>query len=208
MHGWGLPPPSLLSWRTYVPFLKPAGSSSNYPTPRSLGPFEWIRDQIDKLRNRRTARGAYEETSSDLAGGETGAYRSAGGSHGGRGRGLEDDAWDTRVGGDEADPYRYAGHEEQELGLAHPAPVGLHAEPYGSSTDYVGGDGRGRLGPDPFGDHNEAESLRSVSPRPHENGHTRGQVSIGTTGSGGSGGSGGEPASLVGTRKSAFREDM
>ncbi|RMZ75171.1 hypothetical protein DV738_g5621, partial [Chaetothyriales sp. CBS 135597] len=205
MHGWGLPPPSLISWRTYIPFLKAADSSSNYPSPRSLGPLEWIRDQIDKLRNRRTARGAYEETSGDAIGGEDTGYRSASGAHGGRGRGLEDDAWDTRVGGDEADPYRYPGYEEQELGLAHHSPAGLHTEPYGRSTDYVGGDSRGRLGPDPFGDHNEAESLRSVSPRPHEIGHTRGQVSIGTTGSGGSGG---EPDSPAGTRKSVFREDM
>ena len=150
------------------------------------------------MRNKRTARGAYEETTGEGAGG----YRSSAG--GREGRGLEDDAWDTRVGGEE-DQFRYAGYEEQELGLA-PTP-GLQNEPYGGATDYSGArgvqDSRGRLGPDPFGDNNEAESLRSVSPRPHE-GHTRGQVSIGTTGSGGSL----EPASPTGTRKSAFREDM
>ena len=147
------------------------------------------------MRNKRTARGAYEETSGEGAGG----YRSAGG-RGGR-SGPEDDAWDTRVGGEEY----HAGYEEQELGLA-PTP-GLQNEPYGGASDYTGArgfqDNRGRLGPDPFGDQHEADSLRSVSPRPHE-GHTRGQASIGTTGSAGSN----EPASPTGTRKSAFREDM
>ena len=178
--------------------MKATGSTTNYPTPRSSGPIEWIRDQIDKMRNKRTARGAYEETAGEGSAG----YRSAGG----RGvRGQEDDAWDTRVGGEE-DQYRYAGYEEQELGLA-PTP-GLQNEPYGGASDYAGAgrgyqDGRGRLAPDPFGDQHEADSLRSVSPRPHE-GHTRGQASIGTTGSGGSA----ELSSPTGTRKSAFREDM
>ena len=84
----GLPPPSLKSWRTYVPFLKPSGSSTNYPTPRSSGPLEWIKDQIDKMRNKRTARGAYEETSGEGAGG----YRSAGG-RGGRGGSRSRRGW-------------------------------------------------------------------------------------------------------------------
>src|SRR4051812_14801030 len=60
----GLPPPS---WRFYIPFLggsSRGASASNYPTPRSAGPIEWIKDQLGKLRNRRTAQGAYEETGS------------------------------------------------------------------------------------------------------------------------------------------------
>jgi len=173
-----------------------SGSTTNYPTPRSSGPMDWIRDQIDKLRNKRTARGAYEETSAD------GALR------GGReGRGLEDDAWDTRVGRDE-DPYGpsggyAAGYEEQELGLA-PTP-GLQNEPYGGGSEYAGGqsgayDSRGRLGPEnPFGDQHESTSLRSVSPRPADDrSHTKGQTSLDSGGSG----------SPTGTRKSAFREGI
>lgn len=188
----GLPAPG---WRGYIPFMK-TSSTTNYPTPRSSGPVEWVRDQLDKLRNKRTARGAYEETSGE------GGYRAPG-----RGsRGVEDDAWDTRVGRDE-DPYGpsqgYSGYEEQELGLA-PTP-GLQNEPYGGTTDYTGArghqyqDSRGQLGADPFGDHNEAESMRSVSPRPADDrAHTKGQASLDSTSS----------MSPSGTRKSAFREGI
>ncbi|KIV85936.1 hypothetical protein PV11_01586 [Exophiala sideris] len=199
----GLPPPSLKSWKTYIPFMNRQGST-NYPAPRRSGPFEWIRDQISKLGNKRTARGAYEE-----AGGEAG-YTGAR-----RGRGVEDDAWDTRVGNE--DPYAsgpgYAGYEEQELGLA-PTP-GVQSGPYsGSSAAGGGGDylsaGRGYTdgnrgrpgsrGADPFGDQNEAPSLRSVSPRPV--GHTKNNESLDTQGSGDGN------TSPNSTRKSVFREGL
>ncbi|KIW20266.1 hypothetical protein PV08_00841 [Exophiala spinifera] len=192
----GLPAPSLKSWKTYVPFMKTQGSS-NYPAPRHAGPLEWIRDQFAKLGNRRTARGAYEEAGD----GETG-YAGAR-----RGRGVEDDAWDTRVGND--DPYApgpgYGGYEEQELGLA--ATPGLQSEPYAS--DHADGMDRGRRssrtgGLDPFGDQNEAPSLRSVSPRPEgdSQGHTKGNPSLDTQGSGDG------SSSPISTRKSVFRENM
>jgi hypothetical protein len=190
----GRTPPT---WKHYVPFVKSDQSATNYPTPRSSGPVEWIKDQISKLRNPRSARGAYEETGGTSAGG----YAPAGAR--GRGRGFEDDAWDTRVGGAHDDPYEgaqggyAANYEEQELGLA-PTP-GLHAEQYGGASDYTGA--RGRPGGDnPFADQHEAPSLRSVSPRPEADarGH-RAQASVDSAGSGGD--------SPTGTRKSAFREE-
>ena len=166
-----------------------SASATNYPTPRSAGPLEWVKDQLAKLRTGRTARGAYEETGSGADG------YSAGGAGRSRGRGLEDDAWDTRVGNE--DPYGPGPggyHEEQELGLA-PTP-GLHNEPYGggAGSDYVSA---GRAG---YGEERGTEQeprtrqlgsrthsatrmrrpvLRSVSPRPEvDTGHTRGAPSL------------------------------
>jgi hypothetical protein len=180
-----------------------SGSSSNYPAPRHAGPVEWIRDQFAKLSNRRTARGAYEEAGESALGG--GAARR------GRGAGAEDDAWDTRVGNE--DSYAaagpgYSGYEEQELGLA-PTP-GLHNEAYGGGRGYADTtDGRGRSGNpgglDPFGDQNEAPSLRSISPRPEgdgRGGHTKGNQSLDTQGSGDGN------SSPTSQRKSVFREQM
>lgn len=210
----GLPAPSLKSWKSYVPFMNRQGST-NYPAPRRSGPLEWIRDQIAKLGNKRTARGAYEE-----AGGEGGGYSGGGGAR--RGRGVEDDAWDTRVGNE--DPYGasgpgYAGYEEQELGLA-PTP-GVQGGPYAGGGGSGGGDylsagqrgytdtERGRPGSraaDPFGDQNEVPSLRSVSPRPEGEprggGHTKNSQSLDTQGSGDGN------TSPISTRKSVFREQM
>jgi len=185
----GLPPPS---WKHYVPFVKSDQSTTNYPTPRSSGPLEWIKDQISKIRNPRSARGAYEETGA--------GYAPPGR---GRGRGFEDDVWDTRVGGSHDDPYANnqggyaANYEEQELGLA-PTP-GLHAESYGGGSGYTGARGR-QGGENPFGDHNEAPSLRSVSPRPEMD--NRGHQAQGSLDSEAGGGS------PTGTRKSAFREGI
>lgn len=183
----GLPPPPL---KSYIPFLSGPQSTTNYPTPRSSGPLEWIKDQVAKLRNKRTARGAYEETGRGADGSYTGA------------RGRDDDAWDTRAPGrEEDDSYAAAGpggyDEEAELGLAPaPAVAGLHApEPYGGAagrTDYRGGGGsdRGRSGQrshgtgagsltaDPFGDQHEASSLRDVSPRPVGHGQGGGSLEV------------------------------
>jgi hypothetical protein len=201
----GLPPPP---WKSYIPFLGKSQSATNYPTPRSSGPLEWIRDQVDKLRNKRTARGAYEETG-----------RGADGTGAGLARGRDDDAWDTRAPGrDEEESYAAAGpggyYEEAELGLApKPGVQSSHTpEPYGGAaarTDYVGaergrsqqrghGMGEGSLGVnDPFGDQNEASSLRSVSPRPVEGkGHGQGQGSLEVKGD--------SPTS----RRSMFREGL
>ncbi|EXJ91235.1 hypothetical protein A1O1_04345 [Capronia coronata CBS 617.96] len=209
----GLPAPSLKSWKTYIPFVKAQGSS-NYPAPRHAGPVEWIREQFSRLTNKRTARGAYEEADSE--GGYSGAGR--------RGRGVEDDAWDTRVGNEDpyvSGPAGYSGYEEQELGLA-PTP-GLHNEPYaggsgvgdggdylGAAPSYVDVGARGRpvsaKSLDPFGDQNEAPSLRSVSPRPEADtsgrGHAKGSQSLDTQGSGDG------SSSPTSTRKSAFREGI
>jgi len=167
--------------------------------------MDWVKDQIDKLRNKRTARGAYEET------GSVEQYSGAR-----RGRGLEDDAWDTRVGNE--DPYG-AGpggyNEEQELGLA-PTP-GVQNEPYGGGQDYLRantayGDERGRshsreqssgsrLGDNPFADENAVPNLRSVSPRPEmDKGHTKGNLSVDTDNGGNT--------SPISTRKSIFREGI
>ena len=199
----GLPPPH---WKSYVPFLSsPSSSSSNYPSPRTANPLEWIKDKFAGLRNKRTARGAYEETGAGGGGGGAGAAEQ-GYAGGGRGRGAraEDDAWDSRMGRDHdgdigIDDHAaggaggYAGpggyYEEESLGLA-PTP-GLGApEPYSSNaqTEYLGANTsyepqRGRSkspsGSNPFGDHHESGSLRDVSPRPvKEQGHLRGQDSL------------------------------
>ena len=184
----GLPPPS---FKSYIPFLN-RGSAGNYPAPRSTGPLDWIKDKIAVLRNKRSARGAYEEPTE----GGTG-YAGAR-----RGRGLDpDDAWDARVV-NEADAYGPGGYyEEQELGLHTPAAAATTAEPYGGAgyggstlPAYGEGDrgrsksreppvaiaggqrglenrfdeemGRKPATDNPFGDQHEAQSLRGVSPRP------------------------------------------
>ena len=179
------------------------GSATNYPSPRHAGFIEWVRGQIDRLTNKRTARGAYEET-----GPRDGLYAGGAGARG-RGRdGAEDDAWDTRVGsrddemyGASGDRAGYAGYEEQELGLT-PTP-GLNAETSyggGGRSDYVGYEGASggqRVGREnPFSDENQAPSLRSVSPRPEE---TRGHRAMDSLASAGSDGS---------HKKSAFREGI
>lgn len=225
----GLEPPS---WRSYVPFLKTP--STNYPTPRHAGPFEWIKDQFAKLRMGRTARGAYEETGS----GTDTRYAGAGAGAGRRARGIEDDAWDTRVGNE--DPYGPGPggyYEEQELGLT-PTP-GLPNEPYGGGGDYVSAgagvrgayaapppdESRGRsksrepppavaptaagtnLDPNPFGDQHEAASLRSVSPRPEVDtaGPARGHTR-GNSSLDAPQGSNTSPVSV--SKKSMFREGL
>ena len=185
----GLPPPS---WRSYFWFVPT--QNTNYPAARASNPLDWIKDQFAKLRSGRTARGAYEEAGDTAYPGPSSGAR--------RGRGLEDDAWDTRVGNDdpyEAGPGGY--YEEQELGIA-PTP-GLRNEPYaGASQDYMNAsrseydpDHRGRsksrepptatgnsghLDPNPFGDQHESSSLRSVSPRPEVDtqGHKQQQASL------------------------------
>ena len=184
-------------------------SSTNYPTPRSSGPLEWIRDQLDKLRNKRTARGAYEETGR----GTDGSYA---GANAGLARGRDDDAWDTRAPGRDEEEAYAAGpggyYEEAELGLAPtPGVQTFHTpEPYaGGRTDYMGaagergrsaqrmGDGASSLKVDPFSDQNEAASLRSVSPRPVDGPrHGQGQGSLEVKGD--------SPTS----RKSMFREGL
>lgn len=190
----GLPPPRL------NPFSRNSrdATTTGYraPAPAPGGIQGWISDKWDALRNKRTAGGAYENTG-------------FGGSRGGTGRrgfgALDpDEAWDARVD-NEASGY----YEEQELGLQDPS----HG-PYGGGG--YGDDGRGRSRSrqrelddrydeetrgggshlNPFGDTAETSnmSLRSVSPRPHEDtsyhgskrpagAHKKQQSSLGTTGS-------------------------
>ena len=222
----GLPPPSI---KSYIPFLGRSGASTgNYPAPRSTGPLDWLKDQIAALRNKRSARGAYEEPTESGATGYTGSRR---------GRGLDpDDAWDARVV-NEADAYGPGGYyEEQELGLHAPAAEPYGGAGYGGSTLPAYGEGErgrsksrdppaavagGQKGLDtryeeevtggapradnPFGDQHEAASLRDVSPRP---------VVDTTTGGGGGGG---RPGHTKGQgshddspteRRSMFRESL
>lgn len=181
------------------------------------------------MRNRRTARGAYEETGGQQ---ESGVAYGAGGPAR-RGRGVEDDAWDSQVR--DEDPYAGGAggyYEEQELGLA-PTP-GLVSEPYGNGSSYLdartgyenergrsqnrspalktsglqpgqqGHSRPGSAGQNPFGDDAEAASLRDVSPRPEMDGrgaHVKGQSSLDSQ----HGGGGDSPTS---TRKSMFREGL
>lgn len=203
--------------------MKASTSTTNYPTPRSAGPVEWIKDQIDKLRNKRTTSGGYEDT----RGGGEGAYQNLTGSGEGRGRGGRDpdDPWDSRVGGRDEDPYGPGPggyNEEAELGLTStPGVAGGHGRtesgPYGAGGDYLsgstsyGGASRGRDSDrdnahlDPFSDANQASSMRSVSPRPE---------GLDTSGAGRPGHrkmesyDDGGNTSPISTRKSVFREDM
>ncbi|KAK4041935.1 hypothetical protein C8A01DRAFT_34045 [Parachaetomium inaequale] len=191
----GLPPPP---WKSYIPFLSSSStSSSSYgggggPSPAPGGIIGWFNDRIRLMRHRggntRTAAGAYEGSSS--SGAYNAGYATTGNS-GSRGFDhLEDDPWDSRVGG--YNPYE----EERELGLVPPAAGGhgyrpdgegyqmnLAVAPGGSGAG-GGGEGdeerRGRPrsrspGPqakkgNPFGDEAEPSnlSLRGVSPRPME----------------------------------------
>lgn len=197
-----------------------SSSSTNYPTPRSAGPLEWIKDKIDGLRNKRSQTGGYEDT----RGGAEGSYQNlnpSGGSsgRGGRGRGLEDDPWDSHVGGRDDDPYGPGPggyNEEAELGLA-PTP-GYGQSGYGGgdyinqTTSYGGGPSSSRSRGaeldtgsshmDPFSDSHAASSMRSVSPRPTVGGidTSRGHKKNESEEAGNT--------SPISTRKSIFREDV
>ncbi|KAH8884758.1 hypothetical protein GQ53DRAFT_661270 [Thozetella sp. PMI_491] len=111
----GLPPPSFSS---YIPFLK-SSASSQYgpPQPAPGGVQGWINDRIRMFKNRnsRTAAGAYEPSGAAP-----------------RARGFDpDEAWDSRVGHEDA--YGPSGYyEEQELGL-HPHHGGTS---YGGGSSY------------------------------------------------------------------------
>lgn len=184
----GLPPPSL------IPF-KGSSAAANYPAPAPAGIKGWIDAQVRKFKNRnnRYATGAYEEPSSYDAG-----TRGRGAGH----RLDPDEAWDARVGNE-------AYYEEQELGL-HPPPQGSTA--YGNTaygapspgfqpTEPERGRSRTREHDDnslhaddrstrnPFGDENQAPSLRGVSPRPLDTaqdtsyGGARGHKKVGSSGS-------------------------
>lgn len=204
----------LVGWQSYVPFMKPPSSSTNYPAPRSAGPLEWVKGKIAGLSNKRSQQGGYEE--SRLEGGQ-GQYQGINSAR--RGRGLEDDTWDSRVGRDD-DPYGPGPggyHEEQELGLSTPGYGHVRNEsgPYGAgdymsqSTGYGGGSGAGDrsrstdrgLAADPFSDAHQAPSLRSVSPRPEPIDTYKGHSRNNTLGEDGN-------TSPLSTRKSAFREDV
>lgn len=201
----------LSGWKSFVPFMKSSGgSSTNYPTPRSAGIVEWVKERINGMRNKRTTVGGYEDSR-----GAEGQYQNlnpnSAGSSRPRGRGLEDDAWDSRVGGRDEDPYGPGPggyYEEQELGLAPTPGVGGSSQPYGN--DYIGqntsyggsSSSRGRDNLDPFSDSNQAASLRSISPRPDLGGlDTSGKHRRMESDDGGN-------TSPISTRKSIFREDV
>ncbi|OJD14384.1 hypothetical protein AJ78_05259 [Emergomyces pasteurianus Ep9510] len=126
----GLPPPPL---KSYIPFTSAFSSSSqyhrdsSYPTPRSGGIGDWFRDKWDAMRNRRTARGAYE-VPLDPGAGAGGHHRGGAGGAGYAGGGYaHDEIWDSRVG---EGGYGGAGsqyYEEQELGMSR---SGVGSGPY------------------------------------------------------------------------------
>ncbi|KAK4570413.1 hypothetical protein LTR86_002493 [Recurvomyces mirabilis] len=202
----GLPPPTL------NPFAKRSQSQANAsyraPAPAPGGIQGWFAEKWASLRNTRTAGGAYEGTN----------YGGAGSARDRRGFGPldPDEAWDARVD-HEAGGY----YEEQELGLQDPSHGPYGGGGYGEVG--VGGipDDRGRSRSrqrevdkrydeemhggapsqpaggnshlNPFGDQNEATSLRNVSPRPHldtgagptrgVSSHKKNNNSLGTSGS-------------------------
>lgn len=216
----GLPPPN------FNPFNRAARrdpAAYHAPAPAPSGIKGWITDKIDALRNKRTAGGAYESTSYGVGGSSRGRDR--------RGFGAldPDEAWDARVG-NEADHY----YEEQELGLQDPNPGPYGGRGYGEvGAGHVGVGGipdeRGRSRSrqrelddrydeevhggqprNPFGDDNEAGSMRTASPRPMADGapggsqrdrvvsqHRKGQSSLSAK-------EGDSPTE----RRSMFREDV
>ncbi|EMC92862.1 hypothetical protein BAUCODRAFT_264305 [Baudoinia panamericana UAMH 10762] len=212
----GLPPPSL------NPFARNRRENSSYraPTPAPSGVVGWVTDKFSALRNKRTAGGAYESSG---YGGARGADRS----HRGFGPLDPDEAWDARVD-NEAGGY----YEEQELGLQDPAHGPYAGGGYGEVG--IGGieEGRGRSRSrqreldarydeevhggakqggqgmlNPFGDHNEAPSLRSISPRPHV--ETDPRSSAGTHGRNNANlGAAGSADNSPTERRSMFREDV
>lgn len=217
----GLPPPNFNPFNRAVRRNDPAAYHA--PAPAPSGIKGWITDKINALRNKRTAGGAYESTSFGGANSRGGRDR--------RGFGAldPDEAWDARVG-NEADHY----YEEQELGLQDPGQGPYGGRGYGevrAGAVGVGGipEERGRSQSrqrvlddrydeevhggqprNPFGDDNEAGSMRTASPRPFVesaprgkdravSAHRKGQSSLGA-----SGGSGDSPTE----RRSMFREDV
>ncbi|QDS75599.1 hypothetical protein FKW77_006378 [Venturia effusa] len=134
---------------------------------------------VSSLRNKRSQTGAgYEGTG--YTGPRGGTGRAA---HGGP---LDpDEAWDSRVG-NESEIYGPGGYyEETELGL-HPQSTAYTGAAYGGPAGRLSTDGAGfapapglsaggsntqgttSMGENPFGDHAEESSLRSISPRPVE----------------------------------------
>ena len=172
----GLPPPS------FNPFNRSARhdpAAYHAPAPAPSGIQGWIVDKWDALRNKRTAGGAYESTS-------FGGTNRGGRDRRGFGALDPDEAWDARVG-NEADHTGY--YEEQELGLQDPNSGPYRGRGYGEVGAGVGVGGipeeRGRSRSiqreldnrydeevhggqprNPFGDDNEAGSMRTASPRP------------------------------------------
>jgi hypothetical protein len=208
-HQQGLPPPPLSS---YIPFKKSSGST--YPVaPAPSGVVGWFQDKFQTIKNRGT--------------GMQGSSAHA------RGRGSfaqldPDGAWDDRVG-NEADAYgRIGDYEEQELGV-HPAygggktAYGAGQTAYGSSsaggpqhraeesrgrsrnrdedTAYTGAEPQPR--PNPFGDDQEVNSLRGVSPRPVHDGDAHAEHDQGHRKQGSA-----DSASIRTGRQSMFHEDM
>jgi len=214
----GLPPPSFNPFNRSSRRHDPAAYHA--PAPAPAGIQGWITDKWDALRNKRTAGGAYESTS---FGANRGRDR--------RGFGAldPDEAWDARVG-NEADQTGY--YEEQELGLQDPNSGPYRGRGYGEVGVGVGGipEERGRSRSiqreldsrydeevhgaqprNPFGDDNEAGSMRTASPRPmvdsmpgqgkHRavSAHRKGQSSLGKSGN-----SDDSPTE----RRSMFHEDV
>ncbi|KXT18059.1 hypothetical protein AC579_4552 [Pseudocercospora musae] len=214
----GLPPPNL------NPFSKNKRENPTYraPAPAPGGIQGWITDKWNSLRNQRTAGGAYESTGH-------GASRSGPG----RGRGFgpldPDEAWDARVD-NEASGY----YEEQELGLQDPAQGPYGGGGYGNNVGVGGIDaGRGRSRSrqrelddrydqevhggqggsstlNPFGDGAEASnmSLRSVSPRPHEDTSYHGNTTPAHKKQNSTAGSRGSADNSPTERRSMFTEDV
>lgn len=156
-----------------------ASSSSTNPV------VAFFHKTVSSLRNKRSQTGAGYEGAGYAAPRGGGTGRAA---HGGP---LDpDEAWDSRVG-NESEIYGPGGYyEETELGL-HPQSTAYTGAAYGGpagrlSTDGAGfapapglsaggHDARGRTstGENPFGDHAEESSLRSISPRPLEQGQNQ-----------------------------------
>jgi len=204
MHGWAIFIIVIIvlgligggGYFAYVKFIKARQSTSagsGFPAPAPSGAIDWIKDKFNSIRNPKTQTGAGYESA-------TGGYR-ARGAHGGA---LDpDEAWDSRVG-NEADVYGPGGYyEEQELGLHQPTAYtgGAGFEQTGLSAPDATSRSKSPAGRDPFGDDN-AESLRSVSPRPVVG------VDTNKAATGAKKGHGSADSSPTFERRSIFREEV
>ncbi|KAG8530131.1 uncharacterized protein KY384_005614 [Bacidia gigantensis] len=176
----GQPPPP---WNI---FQKDRSGSGIYPAP--TGPLGWIKNKYYGLRNSRSKTGAYE---GDSGAGARGHHRPLDPDEAWDSR-VEERGENDGYGGyyEEQElglqpPPSSAAHRDEYAGTGYGGGSGPGLSGYGGPADVQRGrslsreiraeEQTGYLGPErarenPFGDHAEANSLRGVSPRPHQEG--------------------------------------
>ncbi|KAK5117980.1 hypothetical protein LTR62_004024 [Meristemomyces frigidus] len=212
----GLPPPSLNPFSTN-PRSNTTSTLPSYraPAPAPGGLKGWFETQWSHLRaNTRTSSGGAYETNTGYGGG-SGGNSSSRRDRRGFGPLDPDEAWDARVDheaggyyeenelgglqGGAGGPYGGSGYGEVGVGGIPVDERGrsrsrerevdrrYEEEMHGCSVAARPTEGKRATHLNPFGDQNEASSLRSVSPRPHGDSggrgaqqHKKGQASLGS----------------------------